>query len=96
MSTDGLNMAQRHPSITHPGQSGAPEGMGTSPLDANFVKRFPKYFVGRSLVDVSQAMSPWKQIVFTEVWVVLLQVSSKRGVNLYLPSVSFAFGIETT
>ena len=38
-------------------------------------------------------MPPWKQIVFTEIWVVFLQVSSEGRVNLYLSGVSFAFGI---
>ncbi len=43
MSADGLNMPQRYPSITHPRQCCSPKGMGARPLNANFIKRFPKY-----------------------------------------------------
>jgi hypothetical protein len=93
---NGLNMPQRYPSITHPGQCCSPKAVGASPLNADFVERFPKYLICTCLVNMSSPMPPWKQIVLAKIWLVFLKISPERWVNLYLPSISFSFGIETT
>ena len=95
MTADCLDVSQRNPGVAHLGECSASEAVGADAFDTETSASLSEDEIGARLVNVHKPVPTWKQVLFPEVGVVVLQVLPQGRMDLDLSGVLLALGVDT-